>query len=106
MQQPVLQQPLPQPGQVKKRRKKKPAVAQGQPAPPAGQQPPPLMQSVPPLGQLVSAPMVISDTPQVPVQPLVTVPEVAAPVAKQKKAGKCWKCDVNTHTTKACKAIH
>jgi hypothetical protein len=50
--------------------------------------------------------MVISDTPQVPVQPMVTAPEVVAPVAKQKKAGKCWKCDVNTHATKACKAIH
>nr|XP_051211565.1 uncharacterized protein LOC127329059 [Lolium perenne] len=104
MQQPVHQQPAPQPGQVKNRRKKKTAVPQGQPAPPGGQQPPPMGQVVPPLRQLVpgtvgqQAPMVNSVAPLATVQPMV--PDTVAPVAKQKKAGRCWKCAVNTHATK------
>jgi hypothetical protein len=34
------------------------------------------------------------------------VPVPVAPVVKQKKAGRCWKCANNTHATKDCKAIH
>jgi hypothetical protein len=54
-------------------------------------------------------PLVVnSDAPLIPVQTpaAVPAPDPAAPVGKQKKAGRCWKCAVNTHATKDCKVIH
>jgi hypothetical protein len=109
VQPPVYQQPPPQPRQVKKRRKKKNATTVAQPVPLAGESGSPMGHMTPPLGQSASLPMVqpplvvTSDAPTAPLQ-VPIVPD--APVVKQKKAGRCWKCAVDTHATKNCKAIH
>nr|XP_051228973.1 uncharacterized protein LOC127346741 [Lolium perenne] len=115
-QQPVVSQipqqvnPPAQPGQQKKRRKKKPVAAVGtagggngvpsamlqgfmQDPQPAGV-PTPVMEAVP-----APLPMPIAS-------PAVTAPVAAAPVVKPKKAGRCWKCAVNTHASKDCKVPH
>jgi hypothetical protein len=105
LQQVVHQQPPPQPRQVKKRRKKKIAKSCGvgswgaaAPAPTMGQ-PAPV-----PMGQ---PPMVAnSESTLIPVQAAAVVPIPDAPVVKQKKVGRCWKCTMNTHATKDHKVIH
>nr|XP_051198628.1 uncharacterized protein LOC127312198 [Lolium perenne] len=103
LQPPPQQQPLAQPGQGKKRRKKKAVAVVGSEA---GVQPvaPPLGQPIPEaMGQpSVIAPQGLTAAPhQIPT-------DAPAPVAlvKQKKVGRCWKCDVNTHATKNCKVLH
>nr|XP_051197159.1 vegetative cell wall protein gp1-like [Lolium perenne] len=100
---PPIQQPPAQPGQGKKRRKKKAVAVVGSDAG-VGAVAPPLGQSIPDaMGQpSVTATQDMTAAPQ---QVLTDVPVPVAP-AKQKKVGRCWKCAVNTHATKDCKVPH
>jgi hypothetical protein len=105
MQQPMQQQQPPtQPGQLKKRRKKKNNGVLGAAPPLAVGQPAPTM--VQPASVPLETPAVVHPTEPAPSQAPQDVPVLAAPIVKQKKVGRCWKCAVNTHATKDCKAVH
>jgi hypothetical protein len=41
-----------------------------------------------------------------PMLPVVEAPSADIVAGKQKKGVRCWKCAVNIHTTKDCKAVH
>lgn len=58
-------------------------------------QPSSLQNTVPQLAASVAA---MADPPQ----PVIVTPATGVQVAKVKKGGRCWKCAVNTHTTKDC----